>query len=84
MLTAQTVTEMYLAAQYVRLYKLDDIYASILAYLLHIPALHNENMHFYYYSINGINFKDMICIHGYYGDNLRETYRRLEKRGLMV
>ncbi|KAI1703895.1 galactosyltransferase domain-containing protein [Ditylenchus destructor] len=81
-MTGQTIKEFYLAIQYVKLYKFDDIYAGILSYFLGITAQHNEN--FPYYRVKTANeeeevrlWKSGIAMHDYRPYELLEIYPRM-------
>lgn len=83
LLSHQSVIEVYLAIQHLSLYRFDDIYMGIIAHFLALPAIHNKNMHFYFYPISDEGTQELICSHGHYGDFLRETYGRLRRKNLI-
>uniref|UniRef100_A0A914E222 Hexosyltransferase n=1 Tax=Acrobeloides nanus TaxID=290746 RepID=A0A914E222_9BILA len=77
LLTSQTVKEMYLAVQHLKLYPYDDVYAGIIAYCLGIIPQHNENFHFWSTSLEDISMVKAIAVHGYNSMDLIENYKRV-------
>ncbi|MFH4974160.1 hypothetical protein AB6A40_000869 [Gnathostoma spinigerum] len=73
-MSRRTIRDMYYAIRYVRLFKMDDVYAGIVAKLMDILAEHNENMRYWYAPIDQNDTETLICAHGYAAEKLGEVF----------
>lgn len=84
LLTGQTVREFRAAVQHTALYRFDDIYTGILAYLLAIQPQHNQNFPCHsHHNLNDPNWwRTLIAIHGYKPDELLINYAIAQQKYL--
>ena len=76
------IKQLYIASNYVRHFRFDDIYLGILAKKINLLPLHSEKFHFHKISSSRNEFKSVIASHGY--ENINElitTYVDMKNKG---
>uniref|UniRef100_A0A0K0FL77 Hexosyltransferase n=1 Tax=Strongyloides venezuelensis TaxID=75913 RepID=A0A0K0FL77_STRVS len=79
LITNTTLSEFYYASKYVKIFKFDDIYTGIIAYLLGITPIHNERFVFWRGDIDNDDFTINIAHHGFDPIMLRNRWIQLHK-----
>lgn len=64
-MSAKSVEDFHLAAQFVRPFRFDDVFMGIIAKKLGVRPRHNDKFLFWEQNYNPANFKDVIAAHGF-------------------
>jgi hypothetical protein len=76
LMSHRTIIQMNYASRFIGYFPYDDIYAGIIAYLLHIDATHERNIYFWPKTFVSTDYAQIIAAHGFKRiDDMAQAYR---------